>query len=159
MCERHHKRKKRQRSKSAAAARDNNRALGLCAFCPTSSETYRCAVCAAKHGQVPASVRLRMTTGVGTDSDPWRKDSDGWKRYRGKGRRGPPAAAVNDEQDLKDAERALEKGRQALAYARSPEVQALPRIQRAGVKSEAVAFLAHAARFLDEVVDRNGGSE
>ncbi len=90
-----------------------------------------------------------------TRGDQWRKDGDGWKRYRGKGKRGPAGAAVNDEQDLKDAEKALESGRKALAYARSAEVAGMPRIQRTGVKNEALGYLALAARFLDEVVDRN----
>lgn len=154
LCDRHLKRKRRVQRTSAKEARDNNRTLGLCAFCPTKSATYRCAACAVKHGQTPS---LRVASGVDAapQSDQWRKDNDGWARYRGKGRRGAPAAGVNDEQDLRDAEKALEAGRKALAYARSPEVQALPRIQRASVRREATAFLAHAARFLDEVVERN----
>lgn len=97
-----------------------------------------------------------MTAAVAANpADPFRRDNDGWKRYRGKGRRGPRAAGVTDEADLRDAEKALEAGRLALAYARSPEVKAMPRIQRAGVKQEAVAKLALSAGLLAEVVQRN----
>lgn len=89
--------------------------------------------------------------------DPFRRDSDGWRRYRGKGRRGAPGAAVNDEQDLADATKALERGRQALAYARSEEVQSLPRIQKRAVLNEALAHLGLAGRTLGEVTQRNQG--
>jgi hypothetical protein len=87
--------------------------------------------------------------------DPWRKDSDGWNRYRGKGRRGAPGAAVNDAEDLRYALQTLERGAQALAYSRSPEVQELPRIQRRAVVNEALSHLGLAGRTLGDVAARN----
>ncbi len=102
-----------------------------------------------------SSVRASVDSADGPD--PFRRDSDGWRRYRGKGRRGAPGAAVNDEQDLQDASKALERGRQALAYARSEEVEALPRIQRRAVLNEALAHLGLAGRTLGEVTQRNQG--
>ena len=158
LCARHLKRERKRKNEANTAARKNNRLLGLCAFCPAKSESYRCPVCAVKHGQVPTS---RVADSVATDSpaspDPFRRDGDGWRRYRGKGRRGAPGAAVNDEQDLADATKALERGRQALAYARSPEVEALPRIQKRAVLNEALAHLGLAGRTLGEVTSRNSG--
>ena len=114
----------------------------------------RCAICAARRPErisdEAVTVELRQNRG-----DPFRRDNDGWKRYRGKGRRGAPGAAVNDEQDLRDALKHLERGTQALAYARSAEVQALPRIQRRAVMEEAVDRLGLVGRAVIEVVQRN----
>lgn len=101
----------------------------------------------AIHGEVHAA----------PTSDPFRRDSDGWRRYRGQGRRGAPGAAVNDERDLADVTKALDRGRRALVYARSPEVEALPRIQKRAVMNEALAHLGLAGRTLGEVTARNSG--
>lgn len=133
------------------------RAGGWCAACgKVKSTTYRCAGCVVKQGRVPPSIAARKPeTKPGGSGDAWRKDNDGWERYRGRGRRGAPGAAVNDDQDLASAADVLDKGRKALRYARSPEVMALPRIQRKGALREATALIALAARFLDDLVDRN----
>lgn len=137
--------------------RADARAKGLCGECrKVKSETYACAACTVKRGKVPKKWKEKQDWSA-KGSDPWRKDGDGWQRYRGKGRRGAPPAAAGDDSDIASALDALEKGRAALLYARSPEVTALPRIQRKGARDEAVALLALAARFLDDVCDRNGG--
>lgn len=125
----------------------------MCRGCKTPRKPgQKCGVCAARRpGREPEAA-----VNASVNADPFRREpGTGWKRYRGKGRRGPRAAGVTDEQDLVDAEKALEAGRLALAYARSPEVQAMPRIQRAGVKDAAVARLALAAGFVADVVARN----
>ncbi len=135
--------------------RDRREALGQWRGCGHPKNAgKRCAVCAARRPERLAveAVKAKFTQDRG---DPFRRDNDGWKRYRGKGRRGAPGAAVNDEQDLRDAIKHLERGTQALAYARSAEVQALPRIQRRAVMDEAVDRLGLVGRAVTEVVKRN----
>lgn len=158
LCAKHlakHRKGDAKRKRDVRAAR---RDAGLCAFCENKSDTYRCPTCAVKSNMIPrSSVRGSVSPDGGAASDPWRKDGDGWARYRGQGRRGAPTAATNDEQDLHAALETFERGRAALAYAYSPEVAALPRIQRRSVRDEATALLALAARFLDDIVERNRG--
>lgn len=138
-----------------ARKRDRWAAQGKCRGCGTPRKPkQRCAVCAARR---PERIRVEAVDSGVDARDPFRRDNDGWKRYRGKGRRGAPGAAASDEQDLVDATKALERGRQALAYARSAEVQALPKIQRAGVRNEALAHLGLVARTVEEVTARNRG--
>lgn len=157
-CKGHRAEHRKRARASAQRRRDQLAAAGKCTQCGTPRKPgQRCVVCRARRCRIAPddAVDNKVDSGGSAQSDQWRKDNDGWARYRGKGRRGAPAAGVNDEQDLRDALKALVAGQKALAYARSPEVQALPRIQRASVRREAAAFLAHAARFLDEVVERN----
>jgi len=137
--------------------RDRREALGQWRGCGHPKNGERCAVCAARRPErlTVEAVKAKFTQDRG---DPFRRDNDGWKRYRGKGRRGAPGAAVNDEQDLRDAIKHLERGTQALAYARSAEVQALPRIQRRAVMDEAVDRLGLVGRAVSEVVQRNAAT-
>lgn len=158
MCPRCLKRHRKRNRERNAAMKTRRRSEGRCAFCELKSETYRCPAHRIAHGQVSREWSdAKSSAQPGTD--PWRKDNDGWSRYRGKGRRGAPGAAANDEQDLASAKATMERGAAALRYARSPEVQALPRIQKKGAMAEAVAILELAARFLDDITMRNGGSE
>lgn len=154
-CKQHlYAQRKRQR-KSMAGLRARREANGECLTCGTPRKLgQKCVVCVARRTDRIPDEAVNASVNV-NPADPFRRDNDGWRRYRGKGRRGPRAASVGDEQDLRDAEKQLEAGRKALAYARSPEVQAMPRIQRAGAKSAAVAHLALAAGFVADVVARN----
>jgi hypothetical protein len=136
---------------SAAALRADRRRRGLCAFCDRPSVTYRCPVHAIRQGQIPT-----VRTPQSVTHDQWRRDGNGWERFRGKGRRGAPTAAANDEADLIEATKALEKGRTALAYAHSPEVKQLGPIQRRAALEAAAAVLRHAAGFVLDVVRRHG---
>src|SRR5678816_4364905 len=132
LCKRPRKKQLKRQRQSMAKIRDRWEAEGKCRTCGTPrKEGQRCAVCAARRPERVTDGAVNIA--VNATPDPFRRDSDGWKRYRGKGRRGAPGAAVNDEQDLADATKALERGRQALAYARSEEVQSLPRIQKRAV--------------------------
>lgn len=154
MCDRCRKRYRKAHRKYQRERRQEARDRGLCGVClKVKSEAYRCAACVVRQGRVPPSIAAQKPGQ--NQGDQWRADGDGWARYRGKGQRGAPGAAVNDEQDLASAADALEKGRIAMRYARSPQVLALPRIQRRGALNEAIAQLALAARFLDDVVERN----
>ena len=49
---------------------------------------------------------------------------------------------------------AIRQGTEGLAYVRSPEVAELGRIMRQDAKNEVAALFAHAARGLDDLVDR-----
>jgi hypothetical protein len=160
LCERHLRRARRSKRDSARRVRADRRELGLCADgCGARSARYRCAACSIRTGRIP-------TTGVDTtvDNSPapdrqWRAgthESDATtKRYRGRAKRGKPPAATLDDQDLRDAIDALEKARRALTYARSPEVVALPRIQRESALRAALDYVKYAGRFEDDVLDRN----
>lgn len=158
MCPRCLKRHRKRNREGVAELRARRRAAGLCAYCETKSVTYRCPVHRIAHDQV-SSEWSKTRSSAQPGADQWRRDNDGWARFRGKGRRGAPGAAANDEQDLSSAKATMERGAAALRYARSPEVQALPRIQKKGAMAEAVAILELAARFLDDITMRNGGSE
>lgn len=129
---------------------------GKCIRCRKPSPTYRCPGCAILDGVTlpTGSVSASVVT---THGDQWRRDNDGWARYRGKGRRGPPPVQVNDDSDIASAMAAIDRGRAALVYARSVEVAQLGRITRKDALQAALSILAHAARFLEDLVDRNGG--
>lgn len=77
------------------------------------------------------------------------------RRFHGQGKRGRQSIEQLDEQDIADARACIEDGWKGLAYHRSDEVQALPRIQRDDVKREAIAKLRRGQRWLDEVIERN----
>lgn len=157
LCARHLKRKRRANRDSMRRLSRERREAGLCAAgCGAKCDTWYCPACSIRRRRVP---RAALGNALGRDASDsggtWRDDSSGWRRYRGRGKRGNPGPAVADERDLVDAADALKKGAEGLRYFRSPEVQALPRIQRKAAEDEAVALLALAARFVDEIVDRH----
>jgi hypothetical protein len=151
LCAGHRRRKNRVDRMSAKRVRAARLDAGKCLQCGEPSKTARCPGCVIK------ADRVKPSTGIGhsVGHDEWRRDSSGWERYRGKGHRGAPSAAINDDQDLRSALDALERGRQSLAYAHSDEVRQLGRISRRSARDAAAAILAMAARFIFEVVERN----
>lgn len=153
-CARCAKRHRRQMRAANRSARSEARAKGLCAYCrKVKSETYSCAGCVIKRDRVPKKWKEKQNWAV-EGADPWRADNDGWSRFRGRGKRGAPPAQATDDSDLASALDAFEKGRAALLYARSPEVQVLGRIQKRSAMIEATSWLELAARFIDDVTDR-----
>jgi hypothetical protein len=157
LCSRHRARVNARKAKRTAATRAALFEAGKCVRCRKPSTTYRCPGCRIADGtNLP---RPSVADGVATDSDQWRRDGNGWERFRGKGHRGAPGAASTDEADLTEALKSLEKGRHALEYAHSDAVKALGRIARKDARARAAAILAHAARFIDDVVERNSGGE
>lgn len=102
----------------------------------------------------------RAHQGDGAPS-PWRAGTHasdrGCLRYRG-GRpgKGQPPAALNDDQDLAAALDELAAGREALAAAH--QVPRQHRRDRREAFAGALAKLALASRFLDEVLLRRGGT-
>lgn len=84
-------------------------------------------------------------------------EGDGRTRYRsiGQGRRGRITHADNDEQDTKLVQRELEAAAAALAYAHSPEVKAMPRIQARDILHAALSRLHLVQRLLGEILSRH----
>lgn len=152
LCPRHRARVNRVKRMSAKRVRAKRLDAGQCIQCATPSRTSLCPGCVIR------TDRVKSTTAVDQNvdqSDQWRRDASGWERYRGKGHRGAPSAAINDDQDLRAAVEELERGRIALAYAHSDAVRQLGRISRRNARDAAAAILAMAARFITEVVERN----
>lgn len=84
----------------------------------------------------------------------WRCDpGTDWARYRGRGRRGRQAPAVDDDLDLRLAIAELTEARVQLAAAYRIEQ---PREQRPAVRA-ALAKIALAGRLLDDLVLRRAG--
>ena len=158
LCERHLRKERRRKNRQQKALRAARAAKGRCVTCNEKSETYRCPKCVINEG------RVKPTTGEARgeameQGDQWRRDANGWERFRGKGHRGAPPASVNDDQDLMSALGQLEKGRHALLYAHSPEVKAVGRHKQRDARAAAAAMLALAARLVAEVVERNSGEQ
>jgi hypothetical protein len=126
-----------------------------CRGCDRKSETARCPACHIRADRIPSTGSNH--TGNHPVAEPrgvWRDDANGWHRFRGRGRRGAPPAGANDEGDLRMILVAIQRGTEALAYARSAEVQAMGRITRQAAVNEAAALLGHAERGLEELRDR-----
>lgn len=92
------------------------------------------------------------------------KGEDGRVRYHGQKRRGQQTHAQLDEQDLGFARREIKRGETGLetyaaetARSKAGDPQAMPRIQRDGIRSDALGYLERAQRHLGDVVDRHGG--
>lgn len=152
LCPRHRARVNRAQRMSAKRIRSDRRAAGNCIQCGEPSKTSLCPACVIRTNRVKPTTAVDASVDQG---DQWRRDASGWERYRGKGHRGAPSAAINDDQDLRAAVEELERGRIALAYAHSDAVRQLGRISRRNARDAAAAILAMAARFITEVVERN----
>ena len=87
--------------------------------------------------------------------DPAARGRKAVQRYVGRARRAAPSAAVLDDQDLEEALDEIRKAKEALAYARSDAVKAMPKIQRDGVMRAALGRVSSAGRWLDEVLARH----
>jgi hypothetical protein len=123
-----------------------------------------CPGCSVRYGSVPRHlVDHYVDHGIDRADEKWRttieQSPDGVMRERrrfvGQGKRGRQSGEQLDEQDLIDARRCIQDGWLGLAYFRSAEVQALPRIQRDEVKREALAKFERGQRWLEEIIDRN----
>ena len=155
LCPRHLRKQRKRDARYKARLRARRRHAGQCAFCPAKSKTYRCMACVIKAGFAPRksvqssvdkSARIAARTVM---------HGDGRTRYHGQARRGQQSRAQLDEQDLADAIARLQRAKDGLAAARSPEAQLLPRIQREEAERAALAQLELAGRFLDDVGERN----
>ena len=156
LCKRHGAADRKANASSHRRLRRERRDAGLCACgCGQKSPTWLAPSCAIRLGRVPRSaVPPAVPNRGGRSGGVWRDDADGWNRFRGRGRRGAPPAGANDESDLRMILVAIQRGTEGLAYARSPAVQQLGRISRQAALNESAALFAHAARGLDDLVER-----
>lgn len=160
-CETHQRAANKRASRTRAKLRKLRRKNGRCAECGINkSKRFRCPACqilvnrAPRHrgnngGNKRARVAARITVGSFAGEE-------GRSRYRGAlGRKGPPGKAREDATDLADARLAIDRALAGLAYARSPEVLALPLAQRKEAERAALSQADHGARFIDAVLERN----
>lgn len=146
---------KRRESKRVAQKRrrEARRAAKLCVDCKKPSKDLgRCPACRVRWHQAPKALVGDGVGGAGV----WRDDASGWNRYRGQGKRGAPAASVNDAQDLRYAKDAIEAAIRAQLYAAGLDPAAWTRAQRKSAELEWVAQLGLWHRFIEELLERKG---
>jgi hypothetical protein len=153
LCDRHRRRVNARQRDRAAAVRAELSEQRKCRRCRKPSTTYRCPACRIlDQTNLPArGVPARVAT------DEWRRDANGWERYRGKGQRGAPPAIVGDESDLAAATEALERGRVALVYAHGLDPAVVGKLGKREALAAAASILRLAAVFVADVVERNTG--
>jgi hypothetical protein len=152
-CKRHRMKVQARQRRWVDAKRTELTGQGRCRRCRKPSSTVRCPRCKILEGSnLPTTV---VDTVVDMTGDQWRRDADGWERFRGKGRRGAPKVSLTDEQDLITAVESLERGRQSLAYAHTAGVKARGRDAQIEARAAAASILAMVARQLAEVAARN----
>lgn len=85
-------------------------------------------------------------------------EGDGYarKRFHGQQRRGQQKRWQLDLQDLDDAIDRLQRTKRGVILAREAEEAGVPRVQRDEIRFEAMSHAAHAGRFVDDVLERNG---
>jgi hypothetical protein len=161
LCEKHRRDAVRRSVKAKAKARASRRAQGLCAECGVvKTKRYRCSSCLIRFGrfkqrvpntEVDKVVRISERTTVGSFAG-----EEGRARYRGaQGRRGAPGVVREDSVDFADALKYIERGRQGVIHALSPEVKELPLAQRREVMRAALSQADHGARFIDSILERH----
>lgn len=156
-CPLHHEESKARKRHSAKLRRALRRKKRQCRDCGRKSKRLRCPRCYRKSRGV-----AKPTEGVDKPAGNWRPDYDPetgaeWQRYRGKGRRGRLTTEQQLDEDKRDGRIAIEqieKFMRECDVLKHPDVLALPRIQRDALRRQAGALLAHAVRFLDDLVDR-----
>lgn len=91
---------------------------------------------------------------------PWENSPQnaGRVRLRG-GKRGAPSVEQLDGVDLRYARRDFDHGVEGLAYFRTPEVQSMGGMQRDDVKREALAKLAEARGWINDILRRHKHEE
>lgn len=156
-CAAHHEDSKARKRKSAAKTRARLRKEHRCRDCRKRSKTLRCQACKRKQNRKRRGVDATPNV-VDKAAGSWREDpGTNWIRYRGKARRGRLTREQQIDEDARDAQFAVKQiGAfiENLDDLKNPDWLSLPRIQQQAKRREAAAPLAHAARFLDELVDR-----
>ncbi len=166
MCIGHRDAERARKKASIARRRARAKAKGLCSRCArrprAPSSKWGCPACIIELGVLKRSPnfvarhvdklqRIRDRTVVSVHGG-----EEGRSRYRGiLGRRGRGKRVHEDTEDLNDARDAVEKAIAGLAFAASPEVQALPAIQRKEAVQAALSQADHAAGFIEVVLDRH----
>lgn len=152
-----HLKEARKRSRVAHAERRADRAAkGKCVNCNRPANgLYRCRICYIRAGRLSPTTSVNKRVNIEERTS---IDRDGRSRYHGQAKRGAPSAEViaqQEENDLRSAEELLARYREAMRVWRSPEIQALPRIQRQEAKNAALELLDRAGRFIDGTLDHH----
>lgn len=152
------RRRRRKLAKILLARRIAKKQCKRCGGKRLSGEDH-CAKCLLAVGEIEKKARLACHKTRDKKSDRIEIntsiDKDGRSRYRGQGRRGRQSVAAIDATDLAYAADALKRGTDGLAYAGSPTVAALPRIQRDDLKLASLGEVQLAYRFLGDVLARH----
>lgn len=161
LCRSHHYAAKAALKRHFERKRLDNRNAGQCAVCGAKSERYRCPTCAVKHAMTrpPSRGANNGENQRSTIASRTSVDKDGRTRFHGQGKRGQQPRSQLDDQDLLTARRAIDKAMAGLSLARSPAMLELPRIQRKDAERAALAVAGQSARFVLEVLERNGCPE
>lgn len=157
MCVAHRDGERKRKREHRRKRRAEWRAAKRCLSCGGERVPRRryCAACLVARNRTP---HQRVDNGVDKRdriAQNTRTLPDGRTRYIGPGRRGTRPAVAEDELDLLEAKKRIERALLGLQYAKSAEVQALPRIQRKGVEHEALSQADHGARFIESVLERH----
>jgi uncharacterized protein YwbE len=160
-CERHHDDQRRYHKSYMERRREMWDAAGWCMSC---GDPYRapdsrwCCVCLVKRGRTGVKVdgenkrdRIAANTTERTTAS-----NLGRTHYHGHGKRGRVSNGQLDDLDLDDATKRLKRAREGLAYADTPEVKELPRIQRLEASRAALSHAYHSVRFVLTVLVRHG---
>jgi hypothetical protein len=118
-----------------------------------------CIACLARRGKLgalgPKKIGITTRDRI-ADRTEFVTEGDGRTRSRYKGKHvGRASAAEMDGDDIRAVRASLQKLETGLAVARSPEVEALPRIQRKEALLAALSHADHARRFLAEMLERH----
>jgi hypothetical protein len=158
LCARHLKAKRRSDARTAKRRRQELRDDRRCAECGLKSDRFRCHGCSIRQNRLPT---VGVGNGVGKHpaAEVWRvgttESDSNTLRYRGLGTRGQVPSAVLDDRALKHIAVEIERGRQAIEYARSQQVAVLPKSQQRDALHAALSLFALARRFIDEMLDRH----
>lgn len=159
LCAEHAEDQRRRTAASNERRRRANRKAGKCADCGAASETYRCPACRIACGTAKrrgANTGENKSSRVAANTSERTLASDlGRTRYHGHGKRGRLKSSDIDRQDLEDAAKAIVEGNKNLVFAKSPEVQQLPKIQRLEASRAALARVYYGIRFALEVLARH----
>jgi hypothetical protein len=172
-CKEHVVDKRARDARYRSNLRDERERQGLCVNCPVSGPPAKvsrgetsCLRCKVRRRRLPSTV-----DGVDNEVDNRRTriasrtltGEDGRTRYHGQDRRGQQTHAQLDAQDLGFARREITRGETGLevyavevARSKAGDPEAMPRIQRDGLRSDAVGYLERASRHLEDVVERHG---
>lgn len=151
LCAQHRDDHRARNKRWAGRRRKRNKRRRTCRDCGRFKARGRCPKCKVVAGEAP---RGRVDNTVDNAARTW-KDPDGRTRYHGQLAQGRRTNLSLDQEAIGDAVRTAKLGEEGLVYAASPEVQALPKAQRDGVKRAALAKLALAQRHLEEVLERH----
>jgi hypothetical protein len=77
------------------------------------------------------------------------------RRFIGQGKRGRPVASIPDEHDVAEARRCIDAAWNELQQYRQAVAQRVPSVRRDELRARAIAEIRRAARWLDDIANRN----